>query len=330
MKIGYPCINLTIGCKGDRTFRLRSYSEKRLIKTVENNLSCLIEMLKFNAVHNILFFRITSDLVPFASHPVCQFNWQEHFEDRFRAIGDLIESYDIRISMHPDQFVLINSLDSRVLENSLRELAYHAQVLDLMKLDASAKIQIHVGGVYGDKEKSMKKFVERFEKLDEIVKRRLVIENDDKRYRLEDCLQINAETEIPVLFDVFHHEVNNSGETTREAFELCTKTWKEKDGIPMVDYSSQQIDELKGKHADSIDLEHFRRFLDETRPLDFDIMLEIKDKEKSALKAVKVALQDDRFEKVGQVRKDKYSQHTVAEVGKLKRACAHVHNVVLS
>ncbi|NIR87708.1 UV DNA damage repair endonuclease UvsE [Candidatus Bathyarchaeota archaeon] len=301
MKIGYPCINWTIGCKGDRTFRLKSYSEERLIETVNNNLSCLIEMLKFNLKHNLLFFRITSELVPFASHPVCQFNWQEHFKNRFRAIGDFIKSYGIRISMHPDQFVLINSVDKRVLRNSLRELAYHAEVLDLMDLDASTKIQIHVGGVYGDKQKSMKRFVERFERLDEIIKRRLVIENDDKRYRLEDCLKINAETEIPLLFDVFHHEVNNSGETTREAFELSIKTWKEKDGIPMVDYSSQQPSALKGKHADSIDLEHFRKFLEETRPFDFDIMLEIKDKEKSALKAMKVASQDDRFKKVREV-----------------------------
>jgi len=302
-RIGYPCINTTIGCKSNRTFRLKSYSEERLIETVENNLGCLVEILRFNVRRNILFFRITSDLVPFASHPICQFDWQEYFKKRFKAIGDFIKSYDMRISMHPDQFTLINSVDNNVFENSLRELTYHAQVLDLMELDTSAKIQIHVGGVYGDKEKSIKRFVERFEKLDEIIKRRLVIENDERRYRLKDCLQINAETEIPVLFDVFHHEVNNSGETIREAFEVFTKTWKEKDGIPMVDYSSQQKSELKGKHADSIDFEHFKGFLEETKPFDFDVMLEIKDKEKSALKAITVALQGDRLCIVGGMKK---------------------------
>ena len=303
MRIGYPCINTTIGCKSNRTFRLKSYSEERLIETVENNLNCLLQILRFNLKHNILFFRITSDLVPFASHPICQFNWQEYFKKTFKAIGDYIKSHDMRISMHPDQFTIINSVDNKVFENSLRELTYHAQVLDLMKLDTSAKIQIHVGGVYGDKEKSMKRFIERFEKLDEIIKRRLVIENDERRYRLEDCLQINAETGIPVLFDIFHHEVNNSGETIREAFDTFTKTWKKKDGIPMVDYSSQQIGELKGKHADSIDLEHFKKLLEETSPLDFDIMLEIKDKEKSALKAIKVASQDDRLRVVSGMKK---------------------------
>ncbi len=197
--------------------------------------------------------------------------------------------------MHPDQFTLINSLDNRVFENSVRELVYHAQVLDLMELDTSAKIQIHVGGVYGDKKASMRRFVERFEMLDEIVRRRLVIENDDKRYNLKDCLKISAEVGIPMLFDVFHHEVNNSGETTKEAFELFTPTWKPEDGLPMVDYSSQLTSDIKGKHAETLNLGIFREFLEATKPFDFDIMLEIKDKEMSALKAIEIASQDDRF-----------------------------------
>ncbi len=197
--------------------------------------------------------------------------------------------------MHPDQFTLINSIDNRVFENSVRELSYHAQVLDLMELNTSAKIQIHIGGIYRDKEKSMTRFAKRFEKLDKIVKRRLVIENDDRRYNLKDCLQLNEKTKAPVLFDVFHHRVNSSGETIEEAFKLFTKTWNEKDGLPMVDYSSQKVGCRKGKHAQTINLEHFQEFLEETEPFDFDIMLEVKDKEISALKAVKTATHDARF-----------------------------------
>jgi UV DNA damage endonuclease len=295
MKIGYPCINTTIGCRSNRTFRLKSYSEERLKEAVENNLACLTRILHFNVRHNLLFFRITSDLVPFASHPVCRFNWQEHFEAHFKSIGDFVRSNGIRVSMHPDPFIVINSVDSNVFENSVRELAYHTHVLDLMELDTTAKVQIHIGGVYGNKEKSMKRFVERFEKLDAIIRRRLVIENDDRSYSLDDCLQVSEETSVPVVFDVFHHEINNSGETTWKALELFTETWREDDGLPMVDYSLQRENSLKGKHAESINPEYFRSFLEETKPFDFDIMLEIKDKEKSALKAAIVASEDNRF-----------------------------------
>ena len=295
MRIGYPCINLTLECKGDRTFRLKSYSEERLIHTVENNLGCTLEMLRFNVRHRILFFRITSDLVPFASHPVCKFNWQGFFGDKFGEIGDFIKTHRIRISMHPDQFTLINSIDTGVFERSLEELRYHAQLLDLMGLDTSAKIQIHVGGVYGDKERSIRRFIQRFVGIDEGIKRRLVVENDDRSYTVEDCLEIHANTGIPVLCDVFHHQANNSGKPVRETIGLVAETWKDEDGLPMVDYSSQKRGEPKGRHAQSIDVGDLKKFLQETKPCDFDLMLEIKDKEKSAIKAIDIALNDPRF-----------------------------------
>ena len=295
MKIGYPCINTEIDCLSSRTFRLKSYSEKRLVETVESNLSCLAKILSFNVEHTLLFFRITSDLIPLASHPICTFNWQKHFAEQFQEIGYLIKNHGVRISMHPDQFTIINSLDNKVLKNSVRELFYHAQVLDLMELDNSAKIQIHVGGVYKDKKKSIARFTQRFKKLDEIVKKRLVVENDDSRYNLRDCLEINSLTTIPVLFDIFHHEVNTSGESLKKAFELFTKTWENEDGLPMVDYSSQKIGYKIGRHAETINSKYFREFLEETRPFDFDVMLEIKDKQKSALKAIEIASQDARF-----------------------------------
>ncbi len=295
MRIGYPCINRSIVCQGDKTFRLKSYSVERLVETVENNLSCLAQVLKFNLRHNILFFRITSDLVPFASHPVCRFGWQTYFKKRFGEIGDFIRSHQMRISMHPDQFTLINSQDRGVFRRSFKELLYHCQVLDLMRLDSSAKIQIHVGGVYGDKQKSMERFIKRFIRLDRKIQRRLVIENDDRNYTLRDCLRIHEKTGVPVIFDSFHHELNSSGESFSLAIQEVTETWSKSDGVPMVDYSSQRSGERKGKHAESIDLRRFKRFLRETTPRDFDIMLEIKDKERSALKALRAASGDRRL-----------------------------------
>lgn len=295
MRIGYPCINRSLSCRGDRTFRLNSYSPRRLIETVRNNLDCLQKILQFNADNQVLFFRITSDLIPFASHLICTFRWQKFFIGQFREIGKLIKAHRMRISMHPDQFTLINSIDAGIFQRSAEELKYHAEVLDLMGLDLTAKIQIHGGGVYGDRERSLERFVQRYSQLSKKVRRRLVIENDDRNYTLKDCLWIHKETGVPVLFDVFHHRVNSSGETLREAFEQFPRTWRGEDGTPMVDYSSQKTGERRGAHAESLDVRDFRRFLLETRPRDFDIMLEIKDKERSALKAIQVASNDRRF-----------------------------------
>ena len=103
MRIGYPCINLTVGCSSGRTFRLKSYSDSRTKQTVKNNLICLQRILKFNVEHNLLFFRITSDIVPFASHPTNNFDWQEHFKEDFERIGEFIIRNRMRISMHSIQ-----------------------------------------------------------------------------------------------------------------------------------------------------------------------------------------------------------------------------------
>jgi UV DNA damage endonuclease len=295
VKIGYPCINRSLGCSANRTFRLSSYSGERLETTVAENLACLKRILTFNREHGILFFRITSDLVPFASHPVMDFPWQERFRKEFRQIGRLIRESGIRISMHPDQFVLINAPDPGIVGRSVAELRYHAQVLDLMELDTTAKIQIHVGGVYGDREGSIRRFGDNARVLPEKVLRRLVVENDDLRFPLADCLRIHGEIGLPVLFDAFHHELNNRGETLGRALDLAGETWGKADGTTMVDYSSQEEGKRRGTHAATLDPRLFSRFLKDSLPHDMDVMLEIKDKERSALAALGIALNDPRL-----------------------------------
>ncbi len=295
MRIGYPCINRSVGCTPSRTFRLSSYSETRLKETIEGNLACLRKTLSYNAGNGMLFFRITSDLIPFASHPVCKFPWKKHFADDFLAVGEYIQKSGFRISMHPDQFVLLNTPDQGVLERSIADLTCQAAILDLMELDSTAKLQIHVGGVYGDKAASLERFVRNYQRLDDAIKKRLVIENDERLYAISDCMSVHEQTGIPVLFDAFHHSLNNNGEKTGDLLAPLGATWKKHDGIPMVDYSSQQPDKRTGAHADSIDPEDFVVFLKSTDPFDMDIMLEIKDKEKSALLALGLAHDDRRL-----------------------------------
>lgn len=297
MRIGYPCINLTIKNQNPSTFRLKSYSEKRFLITVRNNLAHLLSILNFNKRNDIHFFRISSDIIPFASHPICDVNWSEVFKVELEGIGDFINKNNIRVSMHPDQFVILNSKSEDIVKNSIRELQYHCRLLDSMNLSSSAKIQIHVGGVYGDKKKAKKDFVNNFNNLLENgLKKRLVIENDDRSYSLQDCLDINLETDVPIVFDTFHHECMNNGETFQQALSSFVKSWDTIDGNPIIDYSSQSTGERKGKHAKTLDNNHFihkynefkNMVIENDADLDLDVMLEIKDKEKSALLALEL------------------------------------------
>ncbi len=295
MRIGYPCINRSIGCRSSKTFRLKNYSESRLRDTVDNNLKCMMKILEYNRENDILFFRITSDLVPFASHPVCEFDWQGHFSHKLELIGDFIETHQMRISMHPDQFIVINSNRKDVVQNSIKELLYHADVLDAMNLDETHKIQIHIGGMYGDKKESMARFEKRYKSLDEEIKKRLVIENDDGIYNVSDCRDVSTNTGIPVLLDFFHERLNPSGMNLKNSIKKIKSTWKKRDGIPMVDYSQPESNPPSKKHAESIKIRDFKKFLVDSRPYDIDIMLEIKDKEKSAVCAMEIARNDSRF-----------------------------------
>lgn len=286
MRIGYPTVNNGLGCTSAKTFRLASFSEERFYDTLGNNLICLLNTLEYNRQHQILYFRLASEIVPFASHPVCQLPWQTRFQDQFAMIGAFARQHGMRLALHPGQYTLINSPDERVWQNTIAELIYQTELLDLMGMDATHKVQIHVGGVYNDKEASLARFIERYRVLPITVQSRLVIENDDRLYSVADCVRIHEAIGIPLVFDNLHHDLLNNGESLRAGFERTCDTWTNTDGLPMVDYSSQAAGKRIGTHSDTIDLAHFADFLSQLSGYDFDIMIEIKDKEKSVLPAL--------------------------------------------
>lgn len=289
MKIGYPCVNEAMDCSAATTFRLASYSEERLLTAVAANLVCLRRMLEWNVAQGLLFFRIGSGIVPFGSHEINTFPWQTHFAAEFREIGNYIRANNLRVSFHPDQFVVLNSPSPAIVQRSIDELIYQGSMLDLMGLDSTAKLQIHVGGLYGERELAISRFAAVYAILPAVVKARVVVENDDRLYSLRDCLHLHELTGVPILFDNFHHECLNHGEPMHEALRLAAATWHPTtDGVPMMDYSSQALGERKGKHTASLVDDLFRGFLAELHGLNLDLMLEIKNKEASALRAVAI------------------------------------------
>ncbi len=284
MKIGYACINTEINCTSNKTFRLKSYSEEKLIETIKENLTCLKRILEFNLENNILLFRIGSELIPFAAHSINKFNWMMYFKKEFEELGKFAKKNNMRLTMHPGQYTILNSPREEVVFNAVKDLEYHCNVLDAMNLDETCKVTIHIGGIYGDQKAAMGRFISNYKKLPSFVRKRLIIENDDKSYSLKDCLKISSELDIPVVFDFFHHACLNNSEYEVIALKNAMKTWKKKDGLPLTHYSEQKKGGRKGSHSETIDLIEFANFLKKVNGLDFDVELEVKDKEQSVLK----------------------------------------------
>ena len=283
MKIGYACVNTSLNCSSSRTFRLANFSEQRFLETTKSNLACLQQILEFNRQHRILFFRISSGLIPFASHPVCTVNWQKYFAAQFHDLGKFIQKNNTRVSMHPGQYTIVNSPRPEVVANSVRDLVYHAEVLDLMGLPVSHKVQIHLGGVYGDRLQSRNRFVAEYRRLPSVVRRRLVLENDERCFSAADCLAVAEQVPVPIVIDVLHHQLLNNGESIDSVFRAAIKTWRQGDGLPIVDYSNQDKKKRIGAHSVSIDKKQFQKFLTKVSAFHFDLMFEVKDKEQSVL-----------------------------------------------
>lgn len=288
IRIGYACMNASIECTSASTFRLASWSEKRFKETVTQNLDCLEKILQWNIRHSIYFFRITSDLIPFASHPICFVDWQSISSEEFARIGDFARANGTRVSMYPGQYTVLNSNRNDVSGRSILELEYHTNVLNLMNQCPDAKMVVHLGGVYGDRENAMRRFAEIYQGLANSTKNPLVIENDERIYIVTDCISIHDETGIPGVLDILHHEANNDGESILIAFKMVRRNWTSSDGPPIVHYSTQEPGGRPGKHALSIDSQHSQTFLVSFRRYDFDVMLEVKDEERSAIEGIRV------------------------------------------
>lgn len=301
-RIGYACINLTTGTSLNRTCRLANASKDRLRELIQLNLSGLKEVLEWNRDHNIKLFRISSDTIPFASHPVNKVKWWNDYRNELYDIGLFIKANDIRVYMHPNPIVYLNSLDTDIVSRSIEELAWHVKFLDSLNLDYSHKIVFHAGGAYGNKPEAIKRFIKVYNGLPENLKTRLTLENDDKIYNVWDLIKINESTGIPLVFDNLHHEVLNMNTLEDKNIEAILKkffsTWGEKSGLPDIHYSNQKENARAGSHSESIKIEPFAEFFLKYYHLNFDIILETKNKEKSVLEVYEMFKTDKRFEKL--------------------------------
>ena len=295
MKLGYACINMTLqqagGITTNRGMRQKTFNERGLSYVSElalQNVKDLETIVKWNEEMGIKLFRMSSDIFPWVTYYTLQSLPDYPMIDVYlKNIGALADKYGQRLTFHPSHFNALGSPNPVVVEKTIKELNAHSDIMDTMNLSPTVynKINIHIGGAYGDKQATLKRWIDNYYKLNQHTQARLTVENDDKEnmYSVKELYEgISEQCGVPIVFDYYHHKFCTGGLTEQEALELAAKTWP-KGIVPCTHYSEsrrkEKLDEsIKAQaHSDLI------KDTIQTYGLDIDVVVEAKHKELAVL-----------------------------------------------
>jgi UV DNA damage endonuclease len=288
MRFGYPAINLTLAAEDIRVNRSmvkRMFLEKGIsyASTVAlANVTDLEKVIVWNIQNKIMFYRMSSEMIPWMSeYEIGDLPDYEQIKNILARCGEKATNNGLRLTFHPGPFNVLATNTETILTNTIKELKQHAEIMDMLNLPVSpfAKINIHVGGAFGDKVSALARFAENYVRLPDNTRKRLTVENDDKAnmFNVKDLLWLHEQVDVPVVFDYFHHQFCTGGLSEHDAFTAAIETWPK--GItPVVHFSSsrkkyEDISSPPTSHADYIYEEI------NTYNKDVDIVLEAKAKE---------------------------------------------------
>ena len=296
-RMGYACINMQLSSQKPKIYTGRSmikrtFKDKGIKYASElglQNTKDLFEIIKWNKENGFDFFRITSNLFPWCSEYKLE-DMPDHWEIAgiLGEIGKYVDEHKIRLTSHPGPFNVLTSPHEHVVENCINDLSTHGEVFDMMGVSRTPynKINIHIGGAYGDKVSAMERFCENFNRLPNSVKSRLTVENDDKAtmYSVKDLYEgVYCKIGIPIVFDYHHHRFCTGGLSEEDALEVAISTWPT-DIVPVVHYSeSRNIEQEDDKIKPQAHSDYVYDYID-TYGNEVDIMVEAKAKELAVLK----------------------------------------------
>ena len=295
-RMGYACINMQLSQQKPKIYTGRSmikrtFKSKGINYASElglDNTKDLFKIVKWNNENGFDFFRITSNLFPWCSeYKLSDMPDYDEIKSILSDVGKYVKDNNMRITSHPGPFNVLTSPHEHVVDNCITDLSIHGEVFDMMNLSRTPynKINIHIGGVYGDKKSAMERFCTNFLRLPDSVKTRLTVENDDKAsmYSVVDLYEgVYCKIGIPIVFDYHHHRFNTGGLTEEDALEVAISTWG--DVVPVVHYSeSRNIEQENDKIRPQAHSDYVYDYID-TYGNRVDIMVEAKHKELAVLK----------------------------------------------
>lgn len=261
--------------------------EERLYKVIESNLTDLKEIILYNIKNNIHFYRLSSSMIPLATHNEVSFDYITPYKNLYEEIGNLIKAANMRVDFHPNQYCVLNSMSKDIVRNTVEILKYHAALLQCFSVK-NPLILLHVGSSAGGKKAAMTRFINNFKKLPVEIQNMIALENDDKVFTIEDVLWLCEVLAIPCVLD-YHHYICNHDKDLVPLLPRIFATWKK--CIPKMHFSSPKS-KLKKEfrsHHDYINVNDFISFMEilKSYNIDIDIMLEAKEKDNALFKLMR-------------------------------------------
>ncbi|CAN5713974.1 UV DNA damage repair endonuclease UvsE [soil metagenome] len=279
-RVGFACVTHDGSLSTNHTLRLADLSPGKVAAAGHRNLDDL-EKILFGMVQGPLrLLRLGGSTIPFASHASMDFDWPGIFAGRLAEIGARYAPFGFRFSMHPGQYCVLNSLNPATVASAIREIDYAVTTLDLMGLDREHKVVVHGGAVAGDRNAATARLTETVGNLPQRLKDRLVLENDERLFNVEQIAPVGEATGVPIVFDIHHHRLNPGSLSIRDAIARVCATWG--DVRPKFHISSQRPDARLGAHDDMV-FDEDTDLLAESIWCDIDLMVEAKSKEVAAM-----------------------------------------------
>ncbi|MCA1203852.1 UV DNA damage repair endonuclease UvsE [Priestia flexa] len=296
IRFGYVSHALSLwDCSPAKTLTFARWSKlskeeriEKLYEVTQQNLYHTKRALHYNIAHEIMLYRLSSSLVPLATHPEVAWDFVTPFQQEWKELGHLVKSHHLRVSFHPNQFTLFTSDKPQITDNAVLDMNYHYQMLEAMDVVDGSLINIHVGGAYGDKVKALERFQQNLKKLPMHIKKQMTLENDDKTYTTEETLEVCEKEQIPLVFDFHHHQANLGTQPLEDLLPRIFETWKHVNIRPKVHISSPKSEKAFRSHADYVSSEFVKPFFQLAKELNqnFDVMIEAKLKDQALLKLV--------------------------------------------
>ena len=289
---GYACINMTLAeqkISANRGMIRRTFLSKGPDYAADialSNVQALQKIVRWNAENGISVYRMSSSLFPWMSeYEISDLYNFKAIAHCLAQIGAFARSHAQRLSFHPGPFCVLGSPRSSVVDKTIKELDKHAEIMDLMGMHASpiSKINIHLGGAYGDHSTAMDRFCKNFDRLGESTKKRLTVENDDKAGMFSTKMLydgVHKNIGIPIVFDSHHFTLGPQDQDYKSAFYLARSTWGNTKQCCHHSNSRKKYDDPNARavaHSDYIH-EPFVNFGE-----DVDVVFEAKKKERAVL-----------------------------------------------